>query len=142
MTETGHTWLWKHGESTLYCGNGPNFWLTNITYGEFNFFFFFSSAIWNKSDCLFLPMGTRHYEVNKLTSLRKMKKNVSALCLFLSSGLNKSLNNSSMAYRLPGKVIQSLLLFTFGRFRDSLPFHWIKIQKVKKIVCYVWQMNA
>ena len=84
MTETGHTWLWKHGESTLYCGNGPNFWLTNITYGEFNFFFLFSSAIWNKSDCLFLPMGTRHYEVNKLTSLRKMKKNVSALCLFLS----------------------------------------------------------
>lgn len=45
------------------------------------------------------------------------------LCFFLSSGLNKSLNNSSMAYRLPGKVIQSLLLFTFGRFRDSLPFH-------------------
>ena len=92
MKETGHTWLWKHGESTLYCGNGRNFWLTNIKYGDFNFFLFVSSAIWNKSDCLFLPMGTRQYEVNKQTYFTEKNEKMLMLfvCLFPISSLPSS----------------------------------------------------
>ena len=43
--------------------------------------FFFSSAIWTKSDCLFLPMGTRHYEVNKQIDF--IEKNEKIVILFV-----------------------------------------------------------
>lgn len=50
---------------------------------------FFSSAIWTKSDCLFLLMGTRHYEVNKQIDFTEKNEKIVILfvCFFPVSSL-------------------------------------------------------